>query len=131
MKRIFCTAAILLVMSTQLFAAEEEKSEAITSKMAVKFGKGVVNIVTSPLEIPRQISSMTRDYGFPGFLIGPFSGALMTTYRAVIGATETALFMVPAPGYYDNMIDPEFVWAGWEQTPKTHQITPDEEEEQP
>jgi hypothetical protein len=39
----------------------------------------------------------------------------MTLYRAFIGTTETVFFVVPAPGYYDPMIDPEFVWQDWEK----------------
>ena len=40
----------------------------------------------------------------------------MTIYRAFSGVTETAFFMVPQPGYYDPMINPDYVWKGWEET---------------
>ena len=39
----------------------------------------------------------------------------MTLYRAFTGIIETVFFLVPQPGYYDPMIDPEFVWNGWEE----------------
>jgi hypothetical protein len=39
----------------------------------------------------------------------------MTIYRAFSGVTETILFLVPQPGYYDSMINPDFVWKGWEE----------------
>jgi hypothetical protein len=38
----------------------------------------------------------------------------MTVYRAIMGTAETIGFMVPQPGYYDPMVDPEFVWHDWE-----------------
>lgn len=119
MKRLFCAAAVVLLLATNLYAATEEQAESITGKMAVKFGRGVTNLVTAVVEIPKQTVLMGRDMGAVGYLVGPFSGILMTGYRAVIGVAETVFFMVPAPGHYDEMIDPEFVWAGWE--PKRQQ----------
>jgi hypothetical protein len=38
-------------------------------------------------------------------------GIGMTAYRAIAGTLETALFIVPAPGYYDPMANPAFVWG--------------------
>lgn len=113
MKRLFCALALVLLVTTQVHANNEQQPENIASKMAVKFGRGITNIITSPLEIPKQTVLMTRDLGFPGVLVGPFGGVLMTGYRAIIGVAETVFFMVPAPGYYDEMIEPEFVWQGW------------------
>lgn len=113
MKRLFCALALVLLVSAQVHANNEQQPENIAAKMAVKFGRGVTNIVTSPLEIPKQTVLITRDLGFPGVLVGPIGGVLMTGYRALIGVAETVFFMVPAPGYYDEMLEPEFVWQGW------------------
>ncbi len=119
------------MLSTQLHAAGDEKPEAITGRMAVKFGKGITNIATSVVEIPKQTAVMTRDMGPIGFVVGPFSGLLMTGYRAFIGASEALFFMVPAPGYYDDMMDPEFVWAGWGPQPKTSMVASDNPDDHP
>lgn len=113
MKRVLCALALSLLVTTQVHATNEQQPENITGKMAVKFGRGVTNIITAPIEIPKQTILMTRDMGVAGALVGPISGLVMTGYRAIIGVAETVLFMVPAPGYYDEMIDPEFVWVGW------------------
>lgn len=121
MKRLFCALALVLLVSAQVHANNEQQPENIAAKMAVKFGRGVTNIVTAPLEIPKQTILITRDLGFPGVLVGPIGGVLMTGYRVVIGVAETVFFMVPAPGYYDEMLEPEFVWQGWgaKQEPPT------------
>jgi len=113
MKRMLCVLAVSLLSVTQLHAANEQQPEHITGKMAVKFARGVTNVVTSVVEVPKQTILMGREMGGVGYLVGPFSGALMMGYRAVTGALETAFFMMPAPGHYDSMIDPEFVWVGW------------------
>ncbi len=99
MKHLFCAVAIFLLMSTQSHAANEQQPESITGKMATKFGRGVTNIVTAVVEIPKQTVIMGRDMGGVGYVVGPFSGVLMTGYRVVIGLTETVFFMVPALSY--------------------------------
>lgn len=113
MKRILCVLSLVLLVTTQSYATGEQQSENITGKMAIKLGRGVTNLVTSIAEIPKQTVLMGREMGGVGYLVGPLSGVMMTGYRALTGVAETVFFMVPAPGYYDPMIDPEFVWVGW------------------
>lgn len=96
------------------FAQEEKKPDVIIEKMSVKLARGVTNMATAVVELPKQTCLTFRDKGAPGIVIGPLKGIGMTIYRAFIGAVETAFFMVPQPGYYDPMIDPEYVWQGWE-----------------
>lgn len=122
MKKLICATALFLAMATNLHAANEQLPESIAGMMAMKFGRGVTNMVTAVAEIPKQTIIMGRDMGGVGYLVGPFSGVLMTGYRAIIGVTETILFMVPAPGYYDPMLEPEFVWVGWDAAPKSSQL---------
>ncbi len=120
MKRVLTVSALLLLLATNLYAAGEPQPEAITGKMAVKFGRGLTNVVTSVVEIPRQTVLLGREMGGVGYLLGPFSGVMMTGYRALMGVAEMVLFPVPAPGYYDPMIDPAFVWVG--RGPKRQQM---------
>ena len=114
MKRLFCAVAVSMLCAQPLYASPEQQPESVTSKMATKLGRWVTNVATAVVEIPKQTVLMGRDMGGLGYVVGPFSGVLMTVYRAVSGVVETAFFMVPAPGYYDPMTDPEFVWEGWE-----------------
>jgi len=105
--------AVLLMMP--LAAQAEQQPESIAGKMSIKFFRGLTNIVTSPVEIPKQIVLTGEEMGGVGyFVIGPFKGILMTAYRATIGVVETAFFTVPHPGYYDPTIEPAYVWQGWE-----------------
>lgn len=96
-------------------AAEELKPETIAEKMAFKLGRGVTNLATAVVELPKQSYLTVRDRGPVGYAIGPLKGVVMTLYRAFIGATEMVFFLVPQPGYYDPMIDPTYVWEGWEE----------------
>ena len=94
----------------------------IAEKMAVKFTRGIANTLTSIVEIPKQTVLTARDMGPAGYLIGPIKGVGMTIYRGFIGVVETVFFVVPQPGYYDPLIDPPYVWQGWEPKRDTSQV---------
>ena len=105
---------LVLGFAMPVFAEDVQRSDIIAERMAYKLTRGVTNIATSFIELPKQTYVTTRDEGAIGVVIGPLKGVGMTVYRAFIGAVETAFFLVPQPGYYDPMIDPEFVWNGWD-----------------
>ena len=116
MKKVLLLSALLcvfVVMGPGLATADQQP-EMIAEKMAVKLTRGITNTVTSVIELPKQMILTVRDMGPAGIIIGPIKGAGMTVYRGVIGVAEALFCMVPQPGYYDPMIDPEYVWQGWE-----------------
>ena len=105
----------LLLVAVPAFAQESQPPAAIMEKMAFKLGRGVTNVATCLVELPKQTRLMVRDRGTIGYFIGPVKGLGMTIYRGLMGGVETIFFMVPQPGYYDPMVDPEYVWDGWEE----------------
>jgi putative exosortase-associated protein (TIGR04073 family) len=106
---------LLMLCATTCFALEGQQPEAVAEKMAFKLVRGVANVATSVVEIPKQSYLMVRDRGRIGYLVGPLKGMGMAFYRLFAGVTETVFFAVPQPGYYDSMIDPEYVWQGWDE----------------
>lgn len=123
MKKVLLLSAFLFafVALVPAPATAEQKPEMIAEKMAIKLARGVTNVVTSIVELPKQTILTGRDMGAVGYIIGPIKGVGMTLYRALIGVTETVFCMVPQPGYYDPMMDPEYVWQGWEPKRDTSQ----------
>lgn len=116
--RVYTSILSLLLLAclvTPSLALEEPKPESIVGKMSNKLVRGITNVATSPVEIPKQTINSIRDQGALGAVIGPVKGIGMTLYRAFIGSVETVFFMVPQPGYYDPMVDPDYVWNGWEK----------------
>lgn len=107
---------IVVTFAGEACAQEMQRSDVVVGKMAYKLVRGVTNAATCVVELPKQIYLTTRDRGAIGFATGPVKGIGMTIYRAFAGAAETALFLVPQPGYYDSMINPDFVWKGWEES---------------
>jgi putative exosortase-associated protein (TIGR04073 family) len=109
---LFCTT---LFLCSPVFAQDAPRSELIVEKMSFKLVRGITNMVTAIAELPKQSYLTVRDRGAIGYVVGPIKGIGMTAYRAFIGAAETIFFLVPQPGYYDPMIDPDYVWKGWEE----------------
>lgn len=107
-------------------AAADQQPEMIAEKMAIKFTRGITNTFTSVVELPKQTILTGRDMGPVGYIIGPLKGVGMTFYRGMIGVAETLFCMVPQPGYYDPMMDPEYVWQGWEPKRDTSKAVAEE-----
>lgn len=107
------------------FALDSAKPENIVGKMAFKFTRGITNVATSVGEIPKQTILTIRNQGAIGYVIGPLKGLGMTVYRGLLGSVETVFFLVPQPGYYDPMEDPEFVWNGWGDRPNNYERSGD------
>lgn len=107
--------ALVLSASVPVMAQDGPKPEFVVEKMAYKFVRGVTNFATAIVELPKQSYLSVRDRGGVGYVVGPLKGVGMTVYRGFMGAAEAIFFPVPQPGYYDPMIDPEFVWMGWDE----------------
>jgi len=61
-----------------------------------KLGKGINNLLTGWLELPRQINIVTKEDGIKqGLTYGFISGLAHMIFRTVAGAIDAALFIVP------------------------------------
>jgi putative exosortase-associated protein (TIGR04073 family) len=112
-----------IVLTVPVPVRADQQPEMIAEKMAVKFTRGLANTATCIVELPKQSMLTVRDLGGVGYVVGPAKGVIMTLYRGVIGITETLFFLVPQPGYYDSMIEPSYVWEGWEPKRDTSAIS--------
>lgn len=106
--------SVLFMLVSPVFGQDSVKPEAVVEKMSFKLVRGLTNVGTAIVEIPKQSYLSVRDRGKVGYVIGPLKGLGMGIYRALVGSVEAVFFMVPQPGYYDPMLDPEYVWKGWD-----------------
>ena len=114
MRKVLMFSLLLVTLAAMpSYAQESQHPEAIAEKMAFKLVRGVANVTTAVVEIPKQTYMTIRDRGDVGYAVGPLKGVGMAFYRLLVGVTETVFFAVPEPGYYDPMIEPEYVWQGW------------------
>jgi putative exosortase-associated protein (TIGR04073 family) len=119
--RLF-TGVLILTVAPLAWSASTAPGKAypedVFQGMSAKLVRGITNLATSPAEWPKQVYKTTRDQGVFGAFVGLFKGVGMVIYRATTGALETALFLVPEPGFYESLTTPAFVWQGWgEPTP--------------
>lgn len=78
----------------------------------VKFLRGMVNVVTGWVEIPKRVHETSRTSGpGSGFTFGFVRGLGYGFIRTVGGAYEMATFLFPAPPDYRPVMRPEYVFV--------------------
>ena len=97
------TVAALLLVSifmaaplSMAFAAGEETYGDYFSGIGTKFGRGLLNVVTSLGEIPCGIRDEVSERGGVGVLTGLGKGTLLMLRRILVGVTEVGTFIIPA-----------------------------------
>lgn len=90
---------------------DSASAQEIVGGMSNKFARGVTNIGTGWLELPKQIYTTSKQEGVTkGMLLGPLKGIGMTVARTLAGVGDAALFFVSYPGFFSPLIDPPYVW---------------------
>ena len=113
---VFLTAALVLALSqrgecSSTKSIESSSPQETVDAMANKVVRGVANVALGWLEFPKQIATTYEEDGLgKGMTVGPLKGLGMTLVRTVAGAIETVTFFVAFPGFYDPLVQPDYVW---------------------
>ena len=105
LKGIIICVAILMVLNiaTSSYAQDPAK----------KLGRGLGNILTGWIELPKNIyDTSVEDNLLSGLTIGLAKGVGMTIVRTGAGIYETVTFPFPIPEGYAPVLEPEFVFKG-------------------
>lgn len=105
-------AGTMLLASTSAHAEAGEiyREQSAAAHMMHKLGRGVVNIATFWVEVPRNIAiAWERTDPFTGLLLGTVKGVGWGFARLATGVYETVTFPFPIPEDYRPMMEPEFV----------------------
>ena len=99
---------ILIVIFIAIFTCVS--SDCYAQNMLRKFGRGLANIVTGPVEILREIEAAFFDEG-PAAAVtyGVVSGIYKTVLREIVGVYEVVTFPIPLPAEYMPILEPEFL----------------------
>jgi len=112
-KRIKVTAATVLILCIAAVAlpAFAQEGSAI-EKMGKKLGRGIVNVVTGWVELPKNIYDTSVETNNPlmGITYGTLKGVGMTVVRTGAGAYDVVTFLFPIPQNYQPVLKPEFVF---------------------
>lgn len=110
----------LALCSTNCAQAQESS---LGPKIGWKLGRGVANLTTGWVELPKQIYTTWKAEGWvTGILQGTVDGVGMLFGRTVAGAYEIVTFPIPIPPEYQPMLQPDYVWQD-EQTAETPQVS--------
>ena len=105
-KRIILGLAAALLVGTA--------SPALADDMGHKLGRGVANLLTGWLEIPKQIIIQKKETnGWDAATKGFGKGLVHAFARTTVGAYETLTFPIAVPEEYRTIITPEFVNSDW------------------
>ena len=79
---------------------------------AKKLGRGLANILTGWIELPKNIYDVSvEDNPLAGLTIGLAKGIGMTIVRTGAGIYEVVTFPFPIPEDYGPVLEPEFVFS--------------------
>jgi|GEM_PF-1363012 putative exosortase-associated protein (TIGR04073 family) len=115
------TPCLLFLIAASFAVAADQNSagnpmEGHMTLMSRKLIRGVTNAVTGIGEVPRQITRATIDEKSAAtYTRGTVSGFGMAIMRTAVGVIETATFIIQAPGNYDPLLAPSFVWEDRDQ----------------
>jgi putative exosortase-associated protein (TIGR04073 family) len=99
---------------------DEYRDTSTFGRMQHKLGRGLANLFTGVVEIPKNISrEWRRTDPATGIIVGGVKGIGWAATRTAVGAFETVTFPVPAPPNYEPLMMPEYPLPGiWgEQLP--------------
>ena len=90
---------------------ETTSPQKVVEGMASKTVRGIANVATGWVELPKQIILTANEDGIANAVsAGLLKGVGMTVVRTVSGAGELATFFFPFPGFYDPFFEPAYVW---------------------
>lgn len=76
------------------WAAEETAGDYLHG-IGIKFGRGLLNVLTSPAEIPCAVDMEREGSKIGGFFSGLGKGTGLMLRRILSGVTEVGTFMIP------------------------------------
>ena len=111
--RIMGLAAAGLIIAMACSSAQaqrygdEYRDESAFGKMQNKLGRGLANVFTGVVEIPKNISREWRKSDpATGFIVGGVKGVGWAATRMAVGAFDTVTFPVPVPANYEPLMQP-------------------------
>jgi putative exosortase-associated protein (TIGR04073 family) len=90
------TSVLILFFCTAGVASAEETAGDYFTGMSQNLGRGLLNLVTSPADIPCTMVQDTQDAGPAGLATGFGKGIAFMLRRILVGAAEIGTFVLPS-----------------------------------
>ena len=103
MRKISLLLVVLMVVS---FIS----ADAYAGNPIQKIGRGIANVATGWIEIPKEMVNVTeQENDMKGLFVAPFTGLWKGVVRTVVGVYEIVTFPLPIPAEYAPVVEPEYV----------------------
>ena len=115
MKRRFISVVAVLSFGMILCCAtasaqrygDEYRDSSAFGRMQNKLGRGLTNLFTGVVEVPKNISREWRKTDpATGIIVGGVKGVGWAATRMAVGAFDTVTFPVPVPANYEPLMEP-------------------------
>jgi len=107
---LFAAVLLLNLSAPGAFADDVSRDASDSSKMMEKLARGLVNLLTGVVEIPKNIArEWRRTDPFTGTIIGTIKGIGWGWGRTMSGAYDIVTFPLPIPEGYVPLMEPEYV----------------------
>ena len=101
-----------LIMAVVMIMVLAVATASYAQDPAKKLGRGLANILTGWIELPKNIyDTSVEDNPLAGLTIGLAKGVGMTIVRTGAGIYEVVTFPFPIPEDYGPVLEPEFVFS--------------------
>jgi len=106
------TVIVLILCSTAIALPVFAQEGSVVEKMGKKLLRGIANVATGWVELPKNIydTSVETDNPLMGITYGTLKGIGMTVVRTGAGAYDVVTFLFPLPEDYEPILEPEFVF---------------------
>ena len=99
---VICLVVTMVGMASQCYAQDPAK----------KLGRGLANVLTGWVELPKNIyDTSVEENVLSGLTMGLAKGVGMTIVRTGAGIYETVTFPFPIPEDYEPVLEPEYVFS--------------------
>ncbi len=111
--KLLIPLAVVGIMGAAMPAAaqrfgDEYREGSAFNKMQHKLGRGLANVFTGVVEVPKNISREWRKSDpVTGFIVGGVKGVGWAATRMAVGVYETVTFPIPVPANYEPLMEPE------------------------
>lgn len=95
-KGMFVVLLSVMLFQVPVYATEGTAGDYMID-IGAKLGRGLVNAVSSPAEIPCTMKQDMKDSPWGGFFTGFGKGTGLMLRRLLVGVTEVGTFMIPMP----------------------------------
>ncbi len=115
-RKTIVAATLIVVLAGIVGGAGRAQADDFTRKrkdislMFRKLGRGVMNVLTGWVEVPKNIAIYWKETDpFSGTVVGTITGVGWAIARTIGGVYEIVSFPFPYPDNYLPLIEPEFI----------------------